>query len=230
MALTDEAIARIRTMIRAGDLPPGSRLPPENQLSAQLGISRSGIREAVKVLASARVLDVRRGDGTYVTSLAPALLLEGVGFAIELLQGETLLEVMEVRRLLEPAATAAAAGRISERQLDELDDLLRSMRGVAADAEKLMQCDIAFHRAVVAATGNETLTSLLDGLSSRTVRARIWRGLVLGDVAQNTIDEHEAIYVALKARDQSLAHAAALMHVNTSESWLRTVLDQSPPE
>jgi GntR family transcriptional repressor for pyruvate dehydrogenase complex len=230
MALTDEAIARIRTMIRAGDLPPGSRLPPENQLSAQLGISRSGIREAVKVLASARVLDVRRGDGTYVTSLAPALLLEGVGFAIELLQGETLLEVMEVRRLLEPAATAAAAGRISERQLDELDDLLRSMRGVAADAEKLMQCDIAFHRAVVAATGNETLTSLLDGLSSRTVRARIWRGLVLGDVAQNTIDEHEAIYVALKARDQSLAHAAALMHVNTSESWLRAVLDQSSPE
>jgi GntR family transcriptional regulator, transcriptional repressor for pyruvate dehydrogenase complex len=230
MALTDEAIARIRTMIRAGDLPPGSRLPPENQLSAQLGISRSGIREAVKVLASARVLDVRRGDGTYVTSLAPALLLEGVGFAIELLQGETLLEVMEVRRLLEPAATAAAAGRISERQLDELDDLLRSMRGVAADAEKLMQCDIAFHRAVVAATGNETLTSLLDGLSSRTVRARIWRGLVLGDVAQNTIDEHESIYVALKARDQSLAHAAALMHVNTSESWLRAVLDQSAPE
>jgi len=111
-----------------------------------------------------------------------------------------------------------------------VDDLLRSMRGVAADAEKLMQCDIAFHRAVVAATGNETLTSLLDGLSSRTVRARIWRGLVLGDVAQNTIDEHEAIYVALKARDQSLAHAAALMHVNTSESWLRAVLDQSSPE
>ena len=230
MALTDEAITRIRTMIRAGDLPPGSRLPAENQLSAQLGISRSGIREAVKVLASARVLDVRRGDGTYVTSLAPALLLEGVGFAIELLQGETLLEVMEVRRLLEPAATATAAGRISERQLDVLDDLLRSMRSVAADAEKLMQCDIAFHRAVVAATGNETLTSLLDGLSSRTVRARIWRGLVLGDVAQNTIDEHEAIYVALKARDQSLAQAAALMHVNTSESWLRAVLDQSPPE
>ncbi len=227
--MTDEAIARIRTMIRTGDLPPGSRLPPEHQLSAELGISRSGIREAVKVLASARVLDVRRGDGTYVTSLAPGLLLEGVGFAIELLQGETLLEVMEVRRLLEPAATAAAAGRISERQLDELDDLLRSMRGVAADAEKLMQCDIAFHHAVVAATGNETLTSLLDGLSSRTVRARIWRGLVLGDVAQNTIDEHEAIYLALKARDQSLAHAAALMHVNTSESWLRAVLDQSPP-
>ena len=226
MALTDEAIAQIRTMIQSGELPPGARLPPEHQLSAQLGISRSGIREAVKVLASARVLDVRRGDGTYVTSLAPALLLEGVGFAIELLQGETLLEVMEVRRLLEPAATAVAAQRVSAAQLEELGDLMQRMRAVAGDAEKLMQYDIAFHRTIVAATGNETLTSLLDGLSGRTVRARIWRGLVLGNVAQNTIDEHEAIYLALKAGNQALAHAAALMHVNTSESWLRAMLEQ----
>ena len=223
MALTDEAIARIRTLIQSGELPPGARLPPEHQLAAQMGISRSGIREAVKVLESARVLDVRRGDGTYVTSLAPALLLEGVGFAIELLQGETLLEVMEVRRLVEPAATALAAERISPTHLDELDELMQTMRRVVDDPERLMQCDIAFHRTVIAATGNETLTSLLDGLSGRTVRARIWRGLVQGDAAQHTVDEHEAIYQALKAHNQALAHAAALVHVSTSESWLRTL-------
>jgi GntR family transcriptional repressor for pyruvate dehydrogenase complex len=228
MALTDEAIARLRSMIQSGELPPGARLPSEHQLAAQMGISRSGVREAVKVLESARVLDVRRGDGTYVTSLAPALLLEGVGFAIELLRGETLLEVMEVRRLLEPAGTAVAAKRISDDQLDELGDLLERMRSVAGDPEKSMQCDIAFHRTVIAATGNETLASLLDGLSGRTARARIWRGLVLGNVAQNTIDQHQAIYLALKTRDQELAKAAALMHVNTSESWLRTLLKQPP--
>ncbi|MEU7873405.1 hypothetical protein [Dactylosporangium sp. NPDC049140] len=55
-----------------------------------MGLSRSGVREAVKVLESARVLDVRRGDGTYVTSLAPRLLLEGLGLAVELLQDDTL--------------------------------------------------------------------------------------------------------------------------------------------
>ena len=90
MALTDEAITKLRNMIQSGELPPGSRLPSESQLAMQLGLSRSGIREAVKVLESARVLDVRRGDGTFVTSLAPGLLLEGVGFAVELLQGDTL--------------------------------------------------------------------------------------------------------------------------------------------
>src|SRR4051794_3391784 len=74
VALTDEAIARLRAMIQNGELPPGSRLPTENQLAAQMGLSRSGVREAVKVLEAARVLDVRRGNGTYVTSLAPHLL------------------------------------------------------------------------------------------------------------------------------------------------------------
>jgi GntR family transcriptional regulator, transcriptional repressor for pyruvate dehydrogenase complex len=225
MALTDEAITKLRGMIQSGDLPPGARLPPENQLAIQMGISRSGVREAVKVLESARVLDVRRGDGTYVTSLAPKLLLEGVGFAVELLQGETLLEVMEVRRLLEPAATGLAARRVSDAQLEELAAALQDMRDAASDPEALLRADVAFHRIVIASTGNETLTSLLDGLSSQTARARIWRGLVLGNVTEATIDEHRAIYDALRARDPFLAQSAALLHVNTSEAWLRTVLD-----
>jgi GntR family transcriptional repressor for pyruvate dehydrogenase complex len=224
VALTDEAITRLRTMIQSGELPPGARLPPENQLSAQMGMSRSGVREAVKVLEAARVLDVRRGDGTYVTSLAPHLLLEGVGFAVELLQAEKLLEVMEVRRLLEPTATAVAATRMTDEQLTELDELMADMRRAVDDPEQLMQYDIAFHRLVMVGTGNETLTSLLDGLSSRTVRVRIWRGLVLGNVAHTTIEEHQAICAALRAHDPALANAAALMHVNTSESWLRTLL------
>ena len=221
MALTDEAISQLRQMIQSGELPPGSRLPSENQLSLQMGVSRSGIREAVKVLESARVLVVKRGDGTYVTSLAPKLLLEGVGFAVEMLQGDTLLEVMEVRRLLEPAATGLAALRISDGQLSELAELLQQMQEQADDAEALMQADMAFHRLVIASTGNETLTSLLDGLSGRTVRARVWRGVIEGNVTQVTIDEHRAIYLALLARDPALAMAAAHLHVNTSESWLR---------
>ena len=224
MALTDEAITKLRSMIQSGELPPGSRLPSENQLAAQMGLSRSGVREAVKVLEAARVLEVRRGDGTFVTSLAPKLLLAGVGFAVELLQGETLLEVMEVRRLLEPAATGLASLRVTEEQLADLEKLLTYMEDARDDAEELMAADVAFHRTVIASTGNETLSSLLDGLSSRTVRARVWRGVVEGNVTQTTLDEHRAIYLALKSRDPFLATSAALMHVNTSESWLRARL------
>jgi DNA-binding FadR family transcriptional regulator len=221
--LTDRAIERIRELIRTGALPPGSKLPPEPDLAAQLGLSRNLAREAVKALAVARVLEVRRGDGTYVTSLQPSLLLEGLGGAVELLQGDAaaLRDLMEVRRLLEPVATALAATRISGDQLAEVKRHLDAMRQARDDIERLTAHDAAFHRAVISATGNETLLTILEGISGRTLRARIWRGLVDDQAAARTLAEHEAIFRALSARDTVLGQATALLHVSNTEQSLR---------
>jgi GntR family transcriptional repressor for pyruvate dehydrogenase complex len=220
-SLTDEAIDRIRGFVQSGRFPPGSKLPTEHELAAELGISRSPMREAVKALSLARVLESRRGDGTYVTSLAPSLLLEGLGNAVSLMHGGSVLELTEVRRLLEPAATGLAATRITTRQLDELRDLLTAMGEAVDDVERLTVLDAAFHRAVITATGNETLTTLLDAISSRTLRARVWRGTVDRGVAHLTLAQHNAIHTALANHDPEVATAAALMHVDTSERWLR---------
>lgn len=221
MSLTDKAIDRIRELIQSGELAPGAKLSPEPQLAAELGLSRNLTREAVKALVVSRVLEIRRGDGTYVTSLEPELLLSGVGSAVELLRGDTLLELTEVRRLFEPVATALAATRISDAALAEVERHLDAMRAAREDVERLNEHDAAFHRTVIAATGNATLSALLEGISSRTVRARIWRGLVDDNAAARTVAEHEAIYQALADRDAALAQAAALMHVTTTEHWLR---------
>jgi GntR family transcriptional regulator, transcriptional repressor for pyruvate dehydrogenase complex len=224
MAVTDRAIASIQELIRSGALPPGSRLPRENDLAAQLGIGRSSIREAIKALELVRVVDVRHGDGTYVTSLEPHLLLEGVGFAIDLVQDDSILEVVEVRRMLEPVATGLAAERIDDATLGRLDHYVEAMEKAGDDQEQLIHCDHAFHSTVFEATGNRTLVSILEGLSSRTLRARIWRGVLEAAASQQTIREHRAIHHALIAHDRQLAEAAALIHVNTSERWLRDVL------
>jgi GntR family transcriptional regulator, transcriptional repressor for pyruvate dehydrogenase complex len=222
LSLTDKAIEQIRELIQTGALPPGSKLPPEPDLAAQLGLSRNLAREAVKALAVARVLEVRRGDGTYVTSLQPSVLLEGLGGAVELLQGSAALQdLMETRRLLEPVATALAATRISDDQLAEVKQHLDAMREARDDVEQLNAHDAAFHHAVVAATGNETLLTLLEGISGRTLRARIWRGLVDDKAAARTLAEHEAIYTALATRDAALSQAAALLHVSNTEQSLR---------
>lgn len=221
MSLTDKAISRIRELIQSGQLAPGSKLSSEQQLSAQLGISRNLTREAVKALVAVGVLEIRRGDGTYVTSLEPSVLLGGLGSAIELLRGETVLELTEVRRLFEPVATALAATRISAVDLVQVAQHLAAMRAARDDVELLNKHDAAFHHAVAAATGNRTLESLLEGISSRTVRARVWRGMVDDDAAAITLAEHQAIYDALAAGDAPLAQAAALVHVGTTEKWLR---------
>lgn len=225
MSLTDEAIERIKTLIASGELGPGSRLPPEQDLAAKLALSRNSLREAVRALVLVRVLDVRRGDGTYVTSLEPKLLLEGMGLAVELLRDDTLLEVVEVRRLLEPATTALAASRVNEGRLADLRLCLERMRQAQGDAERLVVHDAAFHDCVVEATGNQTLASVLSNLSGQTVRARVWRAMIEGGAAALTITQHEDIYAALAAGDSRLAEAAALVHVTTSETWLRKALD-----
>src|SRR5215467_14466771 len=112
--VTDEAIARIRELIVTGRWRPGDRLPREADLALELGLSRNSLREAVRALSLVRVLEVRQGDGTYVSSLEPDLLLETTGFVAHLLQDHTVLELFEVRRLLEPAAAALAAVRMDE--------------------------------------------------------------------------------------------------------------------
>lgn len=120
MAVTDEAIEKIKEMIVSGALRPGDRLPKESELAAELGLSRNSLREAVRALSLIRILDVRQGDGTYVTSLDPQLLLEAMSFVVDFHRDDTVLEFLAVRRILEPAATAMAALRIPGPELDVL--------------------------------------------------------------------------------------------------------------
>jgi GntR family transcriptional regulator, transcriptional repressor for pyruvate dehydrogenase complex len=219
--LIDQAIEHLRDLIICGDLEPGSRLPPEQDLAVMLGCSRSTAREAVRSLVMARVLDVRRGDGTYVTSLRPELLLEGIGFAVDLMRDESLPELWEVRMLLEPATTARAAEMISERGLAELAEILEQMRWCADDDAVLVRHDARFHELVAEAAGNSTIASLLGSMSSRTLRARAWRGIREAGASAATISQHAEILNALQARDPKMAHAAAVLHIGTSQAWFR---------
>jgi DNA-binding FadR family transcriptional regulator len=223
MAVTDEAILRIKEMIIAGDLAPGDRLPPEKELSERLGLSRSSLREAVKALEVIRVLDVRRGDGTYVTSLEPRLLLEAMSFVVDLHDDQSVLEIFAVRRILEPAASGLAARNADEEAVAQLREVVASV-DQAADVESLVEHDLEFHRGIAEATGNTYLASLIDSLSSHTVRARIWRGITQENAVGRTLQEHHAILDAISAGDADLAEALTVVHVSGVEQWLRSAL------
>ncbi|AKZ54766.1 putative GntR-family transcriptional regulator [Streptomyces ambofaciens ATCC 23877] len=223
MAVTDEAIEKIKDMIVSGALRPGDRLPRESELAAALGLSRNSLREAVRALSLIRILDVRQGDGTYVTSLDPQLLLEALSFVVDFHRDDTVLEFLAVRRMLEPAATALAAARISERELDALAARLDAL-GTEPSVEELVACDLEFHRSIAGASGNSVLCSLLDGLSGPTTRARVWRGLTQEDAVGRTLHEHRAILAALRDRDAEAARSWATVHIASVEQWLRSSL------
>ena len=122
----------------SGAWGPGDRLPKESELAAELGLSRNSLREAVRALSQLRVLEVRQGDGTYVSSLEPDLLLESTGFISHLLLGETAIALYEVRRILEAAAAALAAARIDDEEKQDLGSSLDRMRE-AQGVEELLE-------------------------------------------------------------------------------------------
>ncbi|MEV6212695.1 FadR/GntR family transcriptional regulator [Kitasatospora sp. NPDC051914] len=226
MPVTDEAIEKIKAMIVSGELRPGERLPKEADLAERLGLSRSSLREAVKALSVIRVLDVRQGDGTYVTSLEPDVLLDTLGFIVDFHQDDTVLEFLEVRRILEPAATAIAADRMSDEEIAALEEVLAGL-GADASLEELIDNDLEFHRRIAAGSGNGVLSSLIDGLYGPTRRARVWRGLTEEGAVERTRQQHRDILDAIAGRRPDLAHAWATVHVAGVEQWLRGTLGEA---
>jgi len=223
MAVTDEAILKIREMILSGEVSPGDRLPSEAQLGEHLGLSRSSLREAIKALELIRVLDVRRGDGTFVTSLEPGLLLEALSFVVDLHDDQSILEIFAVRRILEAHAAGLASRRATEADLAGLSEALAGV-DQATDVEGLVQHDLEFHRRIAVASGNSYLASLIDSLSSQTARARIWRGLTQENAVGRTLQEHHDLLAAIERGDAEIASAAMTLHVAGVEHWLRAVL------
>jgi GntR family transcriptional repressor for pyruvate dehydrogenase complex len=222
---TDQAMAKIKELISSGEFTAGERLPTERELTRQFGVSRSSLREAVRALALVGVLESRVGDGTYVTTLEPELLLMGIGFVSDLARADSLLEIHQVRRLLEPEATRLAAAVLTEDDLRRLEERLHEMES-ADGVQAFIDADAAFHSVILDACGNATLASLIQNLSSGTLRARMWQTIVARGAVEATLASHRNIYNALVARDAETAAAADVMHLAIAEEWLRSMLAQ----
>jgi GntR family transcriptional regulator, transcriptional repressor for pyruvate dehydrogenase complex len=221
---TEQAVGAIMNLLTSGALGPGDRLPTERDLALDLGVSRSTVREAIRGLEMMRVLQVRHGEGIFVTSLDAPLLLEAMGFAMQLMRDHEVLDLLELRAILEGAAAGLASARMTDEQrrtlslrLDELD--------AASTADELLEADIAFHASIAAGAGNVVLASLLDTFSARTYRARhLNAGLGLDEALVRSRAAHRRIYEAVAARDPEAARASASAHVANVARWLRSVL------
>jgi DNA-binding FadR family transcriptional regulator len=231
VAAADQAVSAIMQMLRSGELGPGDRLPPERELALHLGLSRSTVREAIRGLEMLRVLQVRHGEGVFVTSLEAALLLEATGFAMQLMRDHEVVELLELRAVLEGAAAAWASARMSDEQLRALLQQLDQMDR-ATTADELLETEIAFHACIATGAGNAVLASLLTSFSARTYHARHLRaGLDLEATLQSAKLAHHRIYDAVSSRDPEAARSSASTHVLVVAAWLRSALNEeyAPP-
>jgi DNA-binding FadR family transcriptional regulator len=221
---TEQAVGAIMQLLTSGELGPGDRLPTERDLALRLGVARSTVREAIRGLEMMRVLQVRHGEGIFVTSLDAPLLLEATGFALRLMRDHEVVDLLELRAILEGAAAGLASARMTEEQRRTLLSRLEELDS-ATTADELLEADIAFHACIAAGAGNVVLASLLDTFSARTYRARhLNAGLGLEDALVRGRASHRRIYDAIVARDPEGARASASAHIASLTGWLRNVL------
>lgn len=223
---TEAVVDGIKTMITSGVLSAGSRLPVEKDLAFGLGVSRSSLREGVRALASMGVLETHQGDGTYVTSLEPSLLLAPMSFLVDLHGVDNMVHIQAVRRVLETEAAGRAARFIDEAAISQAAEILESVkpfvnRKSLIDYEVFIEADIAFHGVVAHASGNPALEALIGALASRTIRARTWRAIFEDGALAVTHAEHVSILTSLTEHDPEGARLRMGTHLLAVQEFMQ---------
>lgn len=208
--LLGRVLSELRYFIEQKHLHPGMKLPPERTLAKQLKVGRPTIREAIKALSILDILESRRGDGTYVKSLAgltmglpTAPVLKGSNF--------DMLELLEVRKMVEPHAAALAAARAGERKLNEMERNLRAQEENLGNYDVLARLDYLFHEAIIHAAGNKVLNDVARLLTPFLVRSRevTWRTTD----SPIAVKEHRTIFEAIRLGQSDLAERVMREHL-----------------
>lgn len=202
----DLVVDYVRAELAAGRLGPGDRLPTEQAFAERLGVSRNSVREAVRVLQSAGLVDVRHGTGSFVRESVESSVGLLLLFRSLVTQAEP-AALVEVRRVFERACAELAARRSTEADLLAMRDAIDRLRRLGADpqssATDRLDADLAFHRAVYRASGNEMLSCLAEFVLSAMSP---WIGRSLERLgATRTAGMHETEYRLIAAGDARAA-------------------------
>jgi GntR family transcriptional regulator, transcriptional repressor for pyruvate dehydrogenase complex len=201
-SLTESVARHLLTEIRDKRLEPGTKIPSERDLMAGLGVGRSTIREAINGLAMLGVIEVRHGQGAFVTEMA-AGLERTRSIAAALARGVT-YELFEARRLVEVEAARLAAERRTDADLAEISRALDDHAKAIADGVPAVEPSVRFHVEVAEAAHNEVLASFVASFSEILGQ----RGPVLEEVdgfREWEIEQHRSVYEPIEAGDPALA-------------------------
>jgi DNA-binding FadR family transcriptional regulator len=218
--LVELAVSQLREQVLSGQWPVGGRLPAETELAQRLEVGRSTVREAVRALVHAGLLETRQGSGTYVRSLTPGADWE------PRLRRAAVLEAYEVREALEVQAARLAASRRTETDIEALRACLAERDSARGTDARFVEADLAFHRAVVAAAHNPLLAEMFDSFAAVLREALI---AIRSDQAVQGPDAdaaHARLAAAIEAGDAAAAAQATHDHLDPTAANLRSLIDR----
>lgn len=215
--------------IYSGEYKPGARLPSERALAAAFSIGRPVLREALIALELHGLIEARQGAGIYVRTWENQPLRVNVFD-----RGVSPFELLDARCMIEGEIAAEAAGIITDRELLGLQHTLQQMKDSSTDMDEYERYDREFHIQIARAARNTALTAVIDSLWALHTRGVLWNQLhrftpaakLLGD----RLDEHLAIYEALKRRDPEGARSAMRVHLRRARATLMAAAEAMKKE
>lgn len=219
--LTNHVADRIQDSIVENHLRPGDRLPSERQLASQFGVSRTVVREAVRMLAARNLLKVSPGSGTIVSNPTAESVVQSMNLFLRVGQSHLdYTKVLEVRRILEVEIAGLAAERHTAADLQKIEDILRHTSERKEDRSRFAESDVAFHSALARATHNELFSLLFDVVAdSMIIVCRI--AFDVPDSPSIALEHHRAIFSHVEGTDPEGARKAMREHIDDSERIIR---------
>jgi GntR family transcriptional repressor for pyruvate dehydrogenase complex len=217
-AISEDIVDSLLSLIRERELRPGDKLPAERELAAMMQVSRPSLREALRALAIMNMVEIRQGDGTYVSSLTPELLMSHLDFVFSLNDTEV-LELFQARKVLEPGIVAMAAERITDPEVIALEECVRRSVALVDDHRAFLEADVEVHELIARAAKNSVLARFMASISQLGKVSRS-RTVELPGVTRQSVQDHSAIVAALKRRDPQAARLAMLHHLDNVEREL----------
>jgi GntR family transcriptional regulator, transcriptional repressor for pyruvate dehydrogenase complex len=199
------------SLIAEHQLHPGDKLPPERDLAAAMHVSRASLREALRALAMLKIVEIRQGSGTYVSSLKPELLVERLDFVFAL-DDSTFAEALEARLLIEPGIAALAACRATDAALRALAECTERAQSAVDDPAAFLSADIEFHQIITTAAHNQIIARFMVSLARLGAASR-GRTVEIPGVRRHAAEHHGSIGDALVRRDAEAAAATMRHHL-----------------
>ncbi|HEX6285939.1 MAG TPA: FadR/GntR family transcriptional regulator, partial [Acidimicrobiia bacterium] len=219
--LGERIALQILNLIRTEELRPGDQLPPERDLAKLLGVSRPVVREALRALSIMRVVEIRQGAGTFVTSLEPQQLISHLDFVFPR-DRVALLKLLEARRIIEVGNVRLAAERATETQLIRLEDLVARLETSIHDEQDFRALDIEFHHAICEAADNFLMTQFMKIADTLGEISREETGSS-PDVRKELFLSHRSVLDAVRSGDPDRAESAMAEHLDRVEERLREI-------
>ena len=214
--LVEKTSERIVEFIKERNMQPGDRLPSEHELTEMLKVGRGTLREAIKTLMSHNILDVRQGAGTFV-SYKNGIPEDPLGLALENSDDKLLLDMLDVRMILEPEIAELAAMNATTPQIDELFRQCRQVEDLIRENKSYIQVDSLFHQTVAECSGNRIIGKMMPIITS-SIQLNV--GGTRDQFRKQTVAEHRIIAEAIAKRDARGAKYAMIAHLNTTRSGI----------